>query len=81
MFSGSRKLLRLYNFAFFVFICRDIRTHDNAKQEWTDDELKRLYETHEKLLDYVSLFCYVPRAKYLPMGPIRWAFYFLIVQN
>ncbi|CAA7389853.1 unnamed protein product [Spirodela intermedia] len=51
-------------------LIKDIRTHDNAKQEWTDDELKRLYETHEKLLDYVSLFCYVPRAKYLPLGPI-----------
>ncbi|XP_078427619.1 SH3 domain-containing protein isoform X2 [Wolffia australiana] len=51
-------------------LIKDIRTHDNAKQEWTDDELKRLYETHEKLLDYVSLFCFVPRAKYLPMGPI-----------
>ncbi|PIA30937.1 hypothetical protein AQUCO_05300043v1 [Aquilegia coerulea] len=39
------------------------------KKEWTDDELKKLYETHDKLLDLVSLFCYVPRAKYLPLGP------------
>lgn len=50
-------------------LIRDMRTHDNNKQEWTDEELKKLYETHEKLLDLVSLFCYVPRAKYLPLGP------------
>ncbi|KAL9227135.1 hypothetical protein vseg_002867 [Gypsophila vaccaria] len=50
-------------------LIRDIRTHDNADKEWTDDELKKLYETHERLLDLVSLFCYVPRAKYLPLGP------------
>ena len=53
------------------WVIRDIRYHDNAKKEWTDDELKKLYETHERLLDLVSLFCYVPRAKYLPLGPIR----------
>ncbi|KAJ4958221.1 hypothetical protein NE237_025332 [Protea cynaroides] len=51
-------------------LIKEIRNHDNAKKEWTDDELKKLYETHEKLLDLVSLFCYVPRAKYLPLGPI-----------
>ncbi|KAL9259304.1 TSET complex member tstB-like protein [Drosera capensis] len=45
------------------------RSHDNANKEWTDDELKMLYETHERLLDLVSLFCFVPRAKYLPLGP------------
>nr|XP_010928926.1 uncharacterized protein LOC105050551 isoform X2 [Elaeis guineensis] len=50
-------------------LIRDMRNHDNNKQEWTDEELKKLYETHEKLLDLVSLFCYVPRAKYLPLGP------------
>lgn len=50
-------------------LIRDIRTHDNANKEWTDEELKKLYETHERLLDLVSLFCYVPRAKYLPLGP------------
>ncbi|KAF6137352.1 hypothetical protein GIB67_036389 [Kingdonia uniflora] len=50
-------------------LVRDIRNHDNTKKEWTDEELKKLYETHEKLLDLVSLFCYVPRAKYLPLGP------------
>ncbi|KAL5721502.1 hypothetical protein ACHQM5_005141 [Ranunculus cassubicifolius] len=50
-------------------LIREMRNHDNAKKEWTDDELKKLYETHEKLLDLVSLFCYVPRAKYLPLGP------------
>ncbi|XP_074285302.1 uncharacterized protein LOC141610898 [Silene latifolia] len=50
-------------------LIRDIRTHDNANKEWTDDELKKLYETHERLVDLVSLFCYVPRAKYLPLGP------------
>uniref|UniRef100_A0A803LJY9 SH3 domain-containing protein n=1 Tax=Chenopodium quinoa TaxID=63459 RepID=A0A803LJY9_CHEQI len=50
-------------------LIRDIRTHDNASKEWTDEELKKLYETHERLLDFVSLFCYVPRAKYLPLGP------------
>ncbi|KAJ8445214.1 hypothetical protein Cgig2_024420 [Carnegiea gigantea] len=50
-------------------LIKDIRTHDNANKEWTDEELKKLYETHERLLDLVSLFCYVPRAKYLPLGP------------
>ncbi|KAG5024381.1 hypothetical protein AAZX31_08G026500 [Glycine max] len=51
-------------------LIKEIRNHDNAKKEWTDDELKKLYETHERLLDLVSLFCYVPRTKYLPLGPI-----------
>lgn len=55
-----------------MLISREIRNHDNAKKEWTDEELKKLYETHERLLDLVSLFCYVPRAKYLPLGPIRY---------
>ncbi|PIA64178.1 hypothetical protein AQUCO_00201452v1 [Aquilegia coerulea] len=50
-------------------LIREMRNHDNTKKEWTDDELKKLYETHDKLLDLVSLFCYVPRAKYLPLGP------------
>ncbi|XP_074578374.1 uncharacterized protein LOC141834884 [Curcuma longa] len=50
-------------------LIRDMRNHDNNKQEWTDDELKKLYETHERLLDLVSLFCFVPRGKYLPLGP------------
>lgn len=57
-----------------LLINREIRNHDNAKKEWTDDELKKLYETHERLLDLVSLFCYVPRVKYLPLGPIRYYF-------
>ena len=48
---------------------RDIRQHDNSKQERSDDELKKLYETHERLLDSVCLFCFVPRNKYLPLGP------------
>ncbi|XLU98834.1 hypothetical protein S245_013174 [Arachis hypogaea] len=48
-----------------------IHNHDNDKKEWTDEKLKKLYETHERLLDLVSLFCYVPRTKYLPLGPIR----------
>ncbi|KAJ6758843.1 SH3 DOMAIN-CONTAINING PROTEIN [Salix koriyanagi] len=51
-------------------LIRDIRNHDNTNKEWTDEELKKLYEMHERLLDIVSLFCYVPRAKYLPLGPI-----------
>ncbi|XP_020538742.1 uncharacterized protein LOC105643703 isoform X2 [Jatropha curcas] len=51
-------------------LIKDIRHHDNTNKEWTDEELKKLYETHERLLDLVSLFCYVPRAKYLPLGPI-----------
>lgn len=51
-----------------------MRNHDNAKKEWSDDELKKLYETHERLLDLVSLFCYVPRTKYLPLGPTRYGF-------
>ncbi|OEL16381.1 hypothetical protein BAE44_0022600 [Dichanthelium oligosanthes] len=50
-------------------LARDIRQHDNSKQEWSDEELKKLYETHDRLLDFVSLFCFVPRAKYLPLGP------------
>ncbi|VAH89144.1 unnamed protein product [Triticum turgidum subsp. durum] len=50
-------------------LARDIRQHDNSKQEWSDDELKKLYETHERLLDFVCLFCFVPRIKYLPLGP------------
>ncbi|GAB4854056.1 hypothetical protein Ancab_022637 [Ancistrocladus abbreviatus] len=50
-------------------LLKEIRNHDNANKEWTDEELKKLYETHERLLDVVSLFCYVPRAKYLPLGP------------
>ncbi|XP_059636713.1 uncharacterized protein LOC132278832 [Cornus florida] len=50
-------------------LIKDTRNHDNTKKEWTDEELKKLYETHERLLDLVSLFCYVPRAKYLPLGP------------
>lgn len=54
-----------------------MRNHDNANKEWTDEELKKLYETHERLLDLVSLFCYVPRAKYLPLGPIRYGISFL----
>ncbi|KAL9230418.1 hypothetical protein vseg_005771 [Gypsophila vaccaria] len=51
-------------------LIRDIRAHDNASKDWTDAELKKLYATHERLLDLASLFCYVPRAKYLPLGPI-----------
>ncbi|XP_024525120.1 uncharacterized protein LOC9633241 [Selaginella moellendorffii] len=50
-------------------LIKDMRQHDNAKQEWSDDELRVLYETHERLLDLVSLFCFVPRSKYLPLGP------------
>ncbi|KAH0671266.1 hypothetical protein KY289_025759 [Solanum tuberosum] len=50
-------------------LIKDMRNHDNAKKEWTDEELKKLYETHERLLDLVCLFCYVPRSKYLPLGP------------
>ncbi|KAJ7571646.1 hypothetical protein O6H91_01G170400 [Diphasiastrum complanatum] len=50
-------------------LIKDMRQHDNAKQEWSDDELRRLYENHERLLDLVSLFCFVPRSKYLPLGP------------
>lgn len=57
-----------------LLLTREIRNHDNAKKEWTDDELKKLYETHERLLDLVSLFCYVPRTKYLPLGPTRYQF-------
>ncbi|XP_022731492.1 uncharacterized protein LOC111286003 isoform X3 [Durio zibethinus] len=51
-------------------LIKEIRNHDNANKEWKDEELKKLYETHERLLDLVSLYCYVPRAKYLPLGPI-----------
>ncbi|KAL3622785.1 hypothetical protein CASFOL_033393 [Castilleja foliolosa] len=50
-------------------LIKEMRNHDNAKKEWTDEELKKLYETHERLLNLVSLFCYVPREKYLPLGP------------
>ncbi|KAL8191562.1 hypothetical protein R6Q57_028293 [Mikania cordata] len=51
-------------------LINEMRNHDNAKTDWIDEELKKLYETHESLLNLVSLFCYVPRAKYLPLGPI-----------
>ncbi|KAK8654603.1 hypothetical protein V6N13_128562 [Hibiscus sabdariffa] len=51
-------------------LSKEIRNYDNANKEWKDEELKKLYETHERLLDLVSLFCYVPRVKYLPLGPI-----------
>ncbi|KAL3696977.1 hypothetical protein R1sor_011053 [Riccia sorocarpa] len=50
-------------------LIKDMRSHDNRKEEWTDDELKKLFENHERLLDLVSLFCFVPRSKYLPLGP------------
>ncbi|GJU93816.1 SH3 domain-containing protein [Tanacetum coccineum] len=50
-------------------LIKEVRNHDNAQKEWTDEELKKLYEAHERLLDLVSLFCYVPRSKYLPLGP------------
>ena len=60
---------------FVVYMNRDIRNHDNAKKEWTEEELKKLFETHERLLDLVSLFCFVPRAKYLPLGPVRYIIY------
>jgi len=63
--------------SFLVFFCRDIRQHDNSKQEWSDEELKKLYETHERLLDFVSLFCFVPKAKYLPLGPTRYILLYL----
>lgn len=64
-------LFFLFRNDFLLFIIREIRNHDNANKEWKDEELKKLYETHERLLDLVSLFCYVPRVKYLPLGPIR----------
>ncbi|XP_010496142.1 PREDICTED: uncharacterized protein LOC104773261 isoform X1 [Camelina sativa] len=51
-------------------LIKEIRNHDNANKEWKDEELKKLYENHERLLDFVSMFCYIPRAKYLPLGPI-----------
>ncbi|RLN43271.1 uncharacterized protein C2845_PM01G10310 [Panicum miliaceum] len=60
-------------------LARDIRQHDNSKQEWSDEELKKLYETHERLLDFVSLFCFVPRAKYLPLGPTRMQYFVSIL--
>ncbi|CAI9287266.1 unnamed protein product [Lactuca saligna] len=52
------------------FTCIEI-LDDNAKKERSHEELNKLYETHERLLDLVSLFCYVPRTKYLPLGPTR----------
>ncbi|KAI3922897.1 hypothetical protein MKW98_007028 [Papaver atlanticum] len=72
--SGELFRLQIYEFLNGLAqeqdeLSKEIRNHDNTKKEWTDGELKKLYETHEKLLDLVSLFCYVPRAKYLPLGP------------
>ena len=49
-------------------LIKDMRNHDNNKQEWTNDELRKLYETHQHLLDLVSLFCYVSQPKYFPLG-------------
>lgn len=72
------KLCLCSNIVSVVYCCRDTRNHENSKQEWSDEELKKLYETHERLLDLVSLFCFVPRAKYLPLGPTRYQIiYFL----
>ncbi|GJN08353.1 hypothetical protein PR202_ga26264 [Eleusine coracana subsp. coracana] len=62
-------------------LARDIRQHDNSKQEWNDEELKKLYETHERLLDFVSLFCFVPRAKYLPLGPTALCNYHVLTRS
>ncbi|CAI9287536.1 unnamed protein product [Lactuca saligna] len=50
-------------------LIKEMCNHDNAKKEWSDEELKKLYEKHERLLDLVSLFYYVARTKYLPLGP------------
>jgi hypothetical protein len=48
---------------------RDLRQHENTKEEWTEAQLESLYNTHDTLLRLVSLFCFVPRSKYLPLGP------------
>ncbi|KAL4271490.1 hypothetical protein GQ457_13G027150 [Hibiscus cannabinus] len=35
-------------------LSKEIRNHDNANKEWKDEELKKLYETHERLLDLAA---------------------------
>ncbi|GBG71889.1 hypothetical protein CBR_g10825 [Chara braunii] len=50
-------------------LLKDLRQHENAGQPWSDDELATLYQTHERLLDLVSIFCFIPRNSYLPLGP------------
>ena len=47
--------------------------HDFSQEEWKEEELEQLYNTHEALIDMALLFCFVPRDRYLPLGPIRWA--------
>eukprot|EP00850_Spirogloea_muscicola_P010313 SM000060S19645 [mRNA] locus=s60:313681:321369:+ [translate_table: standard] len=48
---------------------KEVRRHEFAKEDWKDEELKAIYDSHERLMDLVSLFCFVPRSKYLPLGP------------
>eukprot|EP00271_Cylindrocystis_brebissonii_P002242 TRINITY_DN12688_c0_g1_i1.p1 TRINITY_DN12688_c0_g1~~TRINITY_DN12688_c0_g1_i1.p1 ORF type:complete len:1176 (+),score=259.12 TRINITY_DN12688_c0_g1_i1:411-3938(+) len=53
---------------------KEIRMHDFGREEWTDEELASIYESHERLMDLASLFCFIPRAKYLPLGPVSRPF-------
>lgn len=52
---------------------RDIRSHTFSNEEWKEEELEAIFDMHERLTDLAMLFCFVPRAKYLPLGPIRSA--------
>ncbi|KAG6386922.1 hypothetical protein SASPL_152102 [Salvia splendens] len=36
-------------------LIKEMRNHDNAKKEWRDEELKKLYETRERLLDLLMI--------------------------
>ncbi|CAI5984216.1 unnamed protein product [Closterium sp. NIES-64] len=49
---------------------RDIRLHEFSGEEWQEEQLERIYDMHERLMDLALLFCFVPRHKYLPLGPM-----------
>ena len=54
--------------------------HDFSQEEWKEEELEQLYSTHEALIDTALLFCFVPRDRYLPLGPIRYAAMHVVAQ-
>ncbi|GJP52643.1 hypothetical protein CLOM_g11744 [Closterium sp. NIES-68] len=49
---------------------RDIRLHEFSGEEWQEEQLERIFDMHERLMDLALLFCFVPRHKYLPLGPM-----------
>ena len=57
-----------------VSCVRDLRQKEFSGEEWKEEELSSIYGTHERLMEMALLFCFVPRAKYLPLGPVRLGF-------